>query len=104
MTRFSITILKGADSDTESAIEWYEDQKQGLGFNFYREFHRLTQLLADNPFLFQEHYLFVRRAVFTGFPFSLFYAIDEVNFVVEVIAILHQKMSPAELKRRINAE
>lgn len=75
-----------------------------MGFDFYQEFHRLTQLLADNPFLFQEHYLFIRRAVFTGFPFSLFYAIDEVNSVVEVIAVLHQKMNSAELRRRINAE
>lgn len=104
MSRYSIEILKGADFDIQQAIEWYEAQKVGLGFDFYNKFYELTQLLSSNPFLFQEYYLFTRRAVLTRFSYNVFYAIDEVNKTVEIIAVLRQKVSPAELRGRINLE
>lgn len=34
----------------------------------------------------------------------IFYAIDEYNEVVEVIAVLHQAINPKELRKRINFE
>ncbi len=104
MSRYSIEILKGADFDLRQAIEWYEAQKGGLGLDFYQKFYELTQLLSTNPFLFQEYYLFSRRAVLTRFPYNVFYAVDEVNWAVEIIAVIHQKVSPAQLRDRINLE
>lgn len=104
MSRYAIKILHGAEFDLRQAIEWYEAQKEGLGFDFYQKFYGLTQLLADNPFLFQEYYLFTRRAVLMRFPYHVFYAVDEINLTVEIIAVIHQKVSPTELRDRINME
>lgn len=104
MSRYSIEVLRGADFDLQQAIEWYEAQKEGLGFDFYQKFYDLTQLLADNPFLFQEYYLFARRAMLIRFPYNVFYAIDDINMTVEIIAVIHQKVSPSELRDRINME
>jgi len=102
MSKFIVQILKGADSDIEQAIDWYESQKIGLGFDFYHSFRDITQLLSENPFLFQEHFLFVRRAFLNRFPYTVFYAIDEQHERVEIIAVLHQRIHPDELKKRIN--
>lgn len=104
MSNFAVRILTGADVDIEQAIEWYEHQKTGLGYVFYQSFRETVHRLADNPFLFQTHFLFVRRATFDRFPYHIFYAIDEYNEVVEVIAVLHQAINPKELRKRINFE
>ncbi|MFN8353360.1 MAG: type II toxin-antitoxin system RelE/ParE family toxin [Spirosomataceae bacterium] len=101
---YAIIILDGADKDIEQGIDWYETQKTGLGFEFYQAFLTTTHTLATSPFLYQEHFLFVRKASLHRFPYSVFYAIDEVNAVVEIIAVFHQRMSPEELKHRLNFE
>ncbi len=101
---FSVIILEGADSDIEQVIDWYESQKMGLGFEFYQAFLNSTHTLSSSPFLYQEHFLFVRKASLHRFAYAVFYAIDELNSVVEIIAVFHQRMSPEELKQRLNFE
>ncbi len=101
---YRVQILDAAASDLRSVIEWYEDRKEGLGLEFYQNFNEITERVSVNPFLYQNYHLFIRRAVMTRFSFNVYYAVDEVNFVVEVIAVFHQKMSLAELRQRINLE
>jgi plasmid stabilization system protein ParE len=58
--------------------------------------------LSDNPYLYPEHLLFVRRAALSKFPYHVFYAVNESAAEVEIIAVLHQSRDPDALRKRIN--
>ena len=102
MSNYQVVILKEAQLDLEAIIEWYEDQRIGLGETFFSRYRHTEALLADNPYLFQEHLLFVRRALISRTSYAIYYAVDEQSALVEVIAVLHQKRNPEALKKRIN--
>ncbi|TAE38790.1 MAG: type II toxin-antitoxin system RelE/ParE family toxin [Runella slithyformis] len=102
MNSYQVVILKEAAVDLESSIDWYEQQKIGLGLNFLLEFEGIADWLGHNPFLCQESFLFIRKALFPNYPYSIFYAVDEIGFRAEIIAVLHQRINPDEIKKRIN--
>ena len=102
MSNYQVVILKEAQLDIEEAIEWYEGQREGLGESFFARYQYTEALLADNPYLFQENLLFVRRALISRTSYAVYYAVDEQNQLVEIVAVLHQKRSPEALKKRIN--
>ena len=101
---FSVVILDEASIDIEEAIDWYETQKVGLGLEFYQILLTAFQVISSSPYLYPVHFLFVRRAIIHRFPYTIFYAVDEVNTAVEIVAVFHQRISPDELKRRLNFE
>ena len=102
MNNYEIVILTEAIVDLESIIDWYEAQKLGLGENFFLEFEATAHRLKQNPYLYQESFLFIRKAILSGYPYLIFYAVDEINFQIEIIAVLHQRINPDEIKKRLN--
>lgn len=61
-------------------------------------------MLARNPYMYQEHLLFVRRAYFRKLPYTIYYVIDEINALILITAVLHQKQNPALIMERLNIE
>ncbi|WKN46033.1 type II toxin-antitoxin system RelE/ParE family toxin [Tunicatimonas pelagia] len=102
MNDYQVVILQEAQIDIEDTIEWYEGQRQGLGETFFSRYLYTEELLANNPYLYQENLLFVRRALISRTSYAIYYAVDEQNKIVEIIAVLHQKRDPKLLKSRIN--
>ena len=102
MNNYEIVVLRAAKIDLEEIIDWYESQKIGLGLNFFREVQEMFSRLTINPLVYQENFLFVRKAVLFKYPYSIFYAVNEVDLEIEILAILHQRINPVELQKRIN--
>ena len=102
MSSYQVVILGEAQFDLEEIIGWYEDQRAGLGETFFSRYQHTEALLANNPFLFQEKLLFVRQALVSRTQYAIYYAIDEKNKIVEIIAVLHQRRDPDILRKRIN--
>ena len=102
MSDYQVVILKEAQLDIVETIEWYESQRQGLGETFFSRYQYTEDLLVDNPYLYQENLLFVRRALISRSSYAIYYAVDEQNKRVEILAVLHQKRDPKLLKDRIN--
>ena len=102
MSSYRVLILREAQLDLEDIIGWYEEQRLGLGESFFSRYLHTEALLAENPYLFQEKLLFVRRAIISRTQYAIYYAVDEENGAVEIIAVLHQKRDPNILRRRIN--
>lgn len=95
-----LTLL--AEQERDDAIEWYAKDSLTTANKWLDEFDRLLDRLEINPFQYAEHLLFIRKAKLTTFPYSIFYAIDEVNFLVEIIGVQHASRDPSIIRRRIN--
>lgn len=54
--------------------------------------------------MYAEKILFVRRGLLKKFKFQVFCAVDEINYDIEIIGILHQKQNPAIILGRLNID
>ena len=91
MKRF--VIPAEAEDDLRHAMEWYEDQRIGLGGAFRREFEAAVQRVKDNPELYAaEDEAGVRLCPIHRFPYALVY-LDETDRVW-VVAVADQRRPP----------
>ena len=99
---YSVTLSDEAIADYDEAVEWYEQQKSGLGFDFsFRLAETLEQIEAfpaAHPLLYDNR----RCALLRQFPYKVFFIFDENNSEIIVFAILHDKRHPDMWRKRGN--
>jgi plasmid stabilization system protein ParE len=97
MTRRFI-LRPRAENDIQSAFEWYESQRAGLGEEFLTAVREKLEAVRDypgaNPIIYRD----VRRAVVSRFPYLIFYVARPTQ--VAVLAVLHHARNPAVWPRR----
>ena len=102
--KFSVVFTEQADFDRDRIIDELIERKPTLGRQWLDAYQNIESMLVDNPYMYQEHLLFVRRAHFRKFPYTVYYVVDEINAVVLITAVLHQKQDPAVILERLNIE
>jgi toxin ParE1/3/4 len=84
-----ILVRRRAELDIVEAFIWYQEQLDGLGFEFLQLLDETVQLVdrfpASNPIIFQN----IRRALLRRFPYAVFYLLEEDTLII--LACLHQK-------------
>ncbi len=98
---YALIIDIEAYQDIATAKEWYESQQVGLGNRFVLGFDAAIQLLKTNPHIYQKAYEEYRRVLIKKFPYAIFYAIDEIEKEVEIIAVFHTNQNPENLETKI---
>lgn len=98
MTHFRIVTDARADQDVESAHDWYEDERPGLGLEFLTELRAAYDRIVDRPFGYQVVAIGVRRARLRRFPYGVYYVVE--GDVISVVAVMHLSRDPAEWQRR----
>jgi len=104
MNYFGVIVLKEAEQDIDKTIAWYESQKLGLGLRFYMSVQDILRLLKENPLLYAKVKDEFRCALTKGFPYALFYALNEDKKEVEVLAVIHQSRNPEYIEKRLSLE
>ena len=74
-----------AEDDLDTAFEWYEKQRRGLGFEFLDCVEVGIQNILRFPEMYAELYSNFRRCVIRRFPFSLFYTIEIDEIVIHSV-------------------
>ena len=97
MTRRFI-LRPRAERDLQSAFEWYESQRPGLGDEFLVSLRERLETVRGFPEAFPVLYRDVRRAVVSRFPYVVFYVAQPTR--VAVLAVVHQSRNPATWPRR----
>ena len=97
MTRRFI-LRPRAESDIQSAFEWYESQRPGLGDEFRTAIREKLESVRSFPESSPVIYRDVRRAVVSRFPYLIFYVARPTR--VSILAILHHARNPAVWPRR----
>jgi hypothetical protein len=89
---YSLRIQSEAILDIHEAFEWYEKQKEGLGFLLIEEIRNLLHKKAEHP----TYYTFInsafRRIKVNRFPYFLIYEIEDD--IVLINSLFHAKRKP----------
>lgn len=98
MTDYRLVAEPQADLDIESAFEWYENEKPGLGLEFLDELRRAYVRILDGPLKYQHLRSGIRRALLRRFPYAIYFVCE--GEVAVIVAVLHASRNPAEWQRR----
>lgn len=96
---FRILIDEDARNDIQESIDWYNEQRAGLGKQFYTQVKATINRLRSTPF-FQVRYEDVRCLPVKRFPFMVHFTVDETTREVVVRAVFHTSRSPVNWGKR----
>jgi toxin ParE1/3/4 len=90
--KFEIAVEPEAESDLCSTIDWYEQQRPGLGAAFELSVDATIQRIRRMPELAAHIYRGIRRRSVPKFPFGVFYRLETGS--IRVVAIMHASRDP----------
>ena len=93
-----VIIRQQAQEDIESAYNWYEERREGLGEDFLLCVEEGIEKISRSPHLYPIVYKNIRRALVRRFPDSIFYL--EYEHGIVVLAVFHEKRRPEEWQKR----
>ena len=97
---YIIKIKKSARADLLIVLSYYEEKDKKLSENFSNYFDYLLKQVFLTPFIYQIFYKNIRRIPLgQKFPYNIFYTIDKD--IIYILAVVHEKRSPAVLEKRI---
>jgi mRNA-degrading endonuclease RelE of RelBE toxin-antitoxin system len=87
-----------AQAELDSAAEWYEAQRSGLGFEFLEAVREGLKQVGENPWRWPSVTSRSRRYRLRQFPYGIVYQVhvDEVW----IVAIMHLKRRPGYWRER----
>ena len=89
---YAIRLQVEAIADIQSAFEWYEQQKAGLGNEFLSELEVCYNKLIEHP----QHYTFIneyyRRIKINRFPYMIVYELEGNEVIIN--AVHHTSRKP----------
>jgi plasmid stabilization system protein ParE len=95
----NVEFLDPARTDLIEAVEYYNDQKEGLGFEFSEEIRttieRIIQYTEAWPLISKR----TRRCRSKRFPYGIIYQIRGETLLI--IAVLHLRREPQSWRTRI---
>ena len=94
-----IAFHPDAEFELNEYASFYETEIPGLGVRFLDEAQRLSNLIAEHPYLGQEIEKDFRHFVFVSFPHSYIYQIEEDR--IWLLAVAHHKRIPEYWRERI---
>ncbi|MDQ6761703.1 MAG: type II toxin-antitoxin system RelE/ParE family toxin [Bacteroidota bacterium] len=90
--KFDLILQSEAIAELQEAFEWYEKQKQGLGFLLLEEVENCFEKLSLNP----QYYTYInkkyRRIKVKKFPYLIVYEIEKS--AVFINSFFHEKRNP----------
>jgi plasmid stabilization system protein ParE len=92
-------FLSAAVADVESARDWYEAQRPGLGAEFIDAVDAAVTLIVDFPDAHPVVHRDARRYLLGRFPYGIHYRV-EGNGVI-VVARMHAARDPRRTRRRL---
>ena len=73
---YQVQFTPSAADDVQVIIDDLVDEKPRTAFLWSEELRQVKAYIADNPFLYQKVFLFLRRAPLRRSGYNVFYAVD----------------------------
>lgn len=94
-----VVLRDEAQSEFDSAFDYYESQRAGLGVAFVARVQQVFDRISANPLMHSVVLGDIRKAVVPRFPFCVFYRPHADR--VEIIAVFHSSRDPAIWQGRV---
>ncbi len=95
-----IFFIDEASDEFRDAVEYYNEQRQGLGFEFANEVKATLSRIGIYPVTWPELESGIRKCIIKRFPYALIYTIEDDLIII--LAIMHMKRKPDYWKNRNN--
>jgi toxin ParE1/3/4 len=95
-----IQFTKEALFDIEAVVLWYENQRQGLSYDFELCLEAGIDEVLRNPEAFQKRYKQVKIRFISRFPYGIHYVFIENE--ITVIGVFHTSRSPKNWSKRLH--
>ena len=95
-----IDIIAVAEQEFFEAVEYYNDQRPGLGYEFAVEITSTMKRIVDFPKAWSEISARTRRCLTNKFSYGVIYQL--YNETILVIAIMNTKRDPIHWQSRID--
>lgn len=97
----SFRILSCAEQELVEAVDYYNEQCPGLGFEFAAEIKKTFVRIDDFPNAWPLISKRTRRCILNRFPYGVLYQLRKNEILI--IAIMHMKRDPATWQQRLIA-
>ena len=99
MENYKLLINHFAQNDIEKAREYFNNKKNTLGEEFWKEVKAKLEQIEENPNQFQIIVDEARRANLKRFPFGIFYIVKDL--IINVFGVIHFSRSPELWQKRV---
>ena len=93
-----VVFQRAARTEFDSAADWYEQHRSGLGIEFTVAVQGVLDRIATQPDFYPSVWKDVREALVRRFPYCIYYR-NEPRQVL-VLAVFHTARHPAIWRRR----
>jgi plasmid stabilization system protein ParE len=93
-----VILRPAANADIEDIFDWYEEQRPGLGDEFFAEVLATFKTISAHPTGFQLLKRNTRRALLHRFPYAIYFRVRQ-EFIL-VVACIHGRRNPRHWKSR----
>jgi plasmid stabilization system protein ParE len=94
-----VRFLRPAEVEANDAVEYFDDQRNGLGDRFEQDLLETLAFLRKHPLSGKRLSEAVRRFPMRPFRYSVVYAVDDDEIVV--IDVAHHRRRPAYWRDRL---
>ena len=96
--KYHLRIRPEAEEDLKSTFAWYEEQREGLGFDFLLQVDAGLRFLERNAEILPKQYKNTRKLLIKRFPYKVIYILEQDNVIV--IGVIHGRRHPKLLRKR----
>ena len=86
-----IFIHELARKEFDEAIDWYDNQSQGLGKRFKETVIQQLKKIKKNPKWFLIEVDDIYKAYVPKFPYKILFSLDNDNIIIWAVAHMHRK-------------
>ena len=87
-----IRVLSSAEQEIAEAVDYYNEQRPGLGFEFAAEMKRTFRRIASFSEAWPRFSRRARRCILNRFPYGVVYQLRKDSILV--VAVMHLKRDP----------
>ena len=88
----TVKFLEQAEFEVKKAVEYYNSNSNGWGFEFAFEIQKTISRIIANPEAWTKISKRARKCKCNKFPYSVIYFLDKEEIIV--VAIMHLKRKP----------
>jgi len=89
---YRIIVKPEAEQELREALEWYDEQREGLGSELYNEVLEVMERIENDPQHFQKRYKDFRISFTKRFRYGIHFIVE--GQIIYIHAILHTSMKP----------
>ncbi|MBI2301442.1 MAG: type II toxin-antitoxin system RelE/ParE family toxin [Armatimonadetes bacterium] len=95
----NVRLLAVAEVELAEAVDYYNGQSEGLGFEFAAEVRQTLERIVEHPEAWHPLTPRTRRCRTRRFPYGVLYRVRDEEILV--VAVMHLRRAPQSWRKRL---